>query len=161
MSLWDDVKKNLLDWYAATSDKTVEVTRVTSLKYDKFGISRDIERQFSELGNVVYTGLKEGRDELLEEEAVQALMGRIEVLEQELAAKAEEIEAVRRKAAGKKAQAGGEDASPDGPAPEKVLAVPALDPGRGESAILVEPVGDDMDEHDPTANLEEKDQETR
>ncbi|MGD9547039.1 MAG: hypothetical protein AB7V45_05730 [Candidatus Krumholzibacteriia bacterium] len=153
MSLWDDVKKNLLDWYAATSDKTVEVTRVTSLKYDKFGISRDIERQFSELGNVVYTGLKEGRDGLLEEEAVRALMGRIEVLEQELAAKAEEIEAVRRKAAGKKAQAGGGDAAPDGPdegsGPDKVLTVPALDPGRGESAILVEPVGDDLDEHDP------------
>ncbi len=146
MSLWDDVKKNLLDWYAVTSDKTVEVTRVTSLRYDKFGISRDIERQFSELGNIVYSGLKEGREGILEEEAVRTLVGRIEALEQELAVKAEEIEAVRRNAARKKAQAQGGGDPGTGPGPRKAL---------------VQAVEDDFDEHDPLANLDEKDQESR
>ena len=65
MSMWDEVKKNLTEWYSVTSDKTSEVARITSLRYDKFGISRDIERQLSELGNIVYTGLKEGREDLL------------------------------------------------------------------------------------------------
>ncbi len=96
MTMWDDVKKNLLEWYSVTSDKTVEVARVTSLRYDKFGISRDIERQFSELGNLVYTALKEGRQDVLSDPGVAALMEKLDGLEQELKAKEEEIERIRR-----------------------------------------------------------------
>ena len=75
MSLWDDVKQNLSEWYTVAADKTSEVAKIASRRYDKFGISRDIERQFSELGSLVYNGLQEGREGILDDPAVTALIG--------------------------------------------------------------------------------------
>ena len=80
MTLFDDVKKNLMEWYTISSDKTAEVARITSRRYDKFGISRDIERQFGELGSLIYNGLKEERDDLMVDPAVQELLDRIKGL---------------------------------------------------------------------------------
>ena len=95
MSLWDEVKKNVVDLYTVTSDKTTEITKVSSRRWDKFAISRDIERQFGELGNLVYTGLKEGREEVLQDPQVGVLMARIEALESELRQKESEIENIQ------------------------------------------------------------------
>ena len=165
MSLWDDVKKNVVDLYSVTSDKTTEITKVSSRRWDKFGISRDIERQFGELGNFIYTALKEGREGILEEPDVGVLMSRIEALENELRQKEAEItdiqdehrrrraaqrrEAAEAAAAGAASQDGSADDSPDrdpaeaavteDDAPDVVLKDPVLERGRGESAILVEP----------------------
>ncbi len=135
MSLFDEVKKNLVEWYGVTSDKTTEVTRVATRKYDKFGISRDIERQFSELGSLIYNGLNAERTDLLADEGVLSLVKRISGLEQELMAKEEEIDAIRQEYSGRKAEA----ASAGGMA-ATVITDPILDEGQGESAILVEPV---------------------
>ena len=134
MSLFDDVKGNLVEWYTATSEKTTEVTRVATRKYDKFGISRDIERQFSELGSLIYTGLQADRTDLLEDEGVLALVERIAVLETELRGKDEEIDSIRQEYAGRKAEA-----AAAGGMSSTVITDPILDEGREESAILVEP----------------------
>jgi hypothetical protein len=134
MSLFDDVKGNLVEWYTATSEKTTEVTRVATRKYDKFGISRDIERQFSELGSLIYTGLQADRIDLLEDEGVLALVERIAVLETELRDKDEEIDSIRQEYAGRKAEA-----AAAGGMSSTVITDPILDEGREESAILVEP----------------------
>ncbi|MDX2472467.1 MAG: hypothetical protein QNL91_02060 [Candidatus Krumholzibacteria bacterium] len=134
MSLFDDVKGNLVEWYTATSEKTTEVTRVATRKYDKFGISRDIERQFSELGSLIYTGLQDDRTDLLEDEGVLALVERIAVLETELRGKDEEIDSIRQEYAGRKAEA-----AAAGGMSSTVITDPILDEGREESAILVEP----------------------
>jgi len=135
MSLFDEVKKNLVEWYGVTSEKTSEVTRVATRKYDKFGISRDIERQFSELGSLIYNGMKDDRTDLLTDEGVLALVQRITGLEEELKAKEEEIDAIRQEYSGRKAEA----ASAGGMS-STVITDPILDEGQGESAILVEPV---------------------
>jgi ribosomal protein L12E/L44/L45/RPP1/RPP2 len=162
MSLWEEVKKNVVDIYSVTSDKTTEIAKVGTRRWDKFGISRDIERQFSELGNLVYTGIKDGKDQILEDPAVSVLMSRIEALEQELKKKEAEIEDIQKEhrerkaaeaAAGGAAAAGGFEAadSEDAPvedqeaqdeAPEVLIKNPALEEGTDESAILVEPVED-------------------
>ncbi len=134
MSLFDDVKGNLVEWYTVTSEKTTEVTRVATRKYDKFGISRDIERQFSELGSLIYTGLQDERTDLLEDEGVLALFERIAVLETELRGKDEEIDSIRQEYAGRKAEA-----AAAGGMSSTVITNPILDEGREESAILVEP----------------------
>jgi len=149
MSLFDDVKKNLIEWYTVTSEKTTEVARVTTRKYDKFGISRDIERQFSELGSLVYNGLREERDGILEEDGVRALVERISQLERELRAKDDEIDRIRREYADRKTTADGAATATTGAA-ARVMTDPALNPGRAESAILIEPheeaaAGDDVD----------------
>ena len=92
MSLWDDVKNNIAEWYNVTSVKTAELGRIGIKSYDKFGISREIERQFGELGSFVYAGLKEGREDLLEAQTVQDLVARIQGLETELREKDQEYD---------------------------------------------------------------------
>ena len=132
MSLWDEAKKNLVDWYAVTADKTTEVAKVTSRRYDKYGLSRDIERQFSELGSLVYNGLREDKEDILDAPEITALMERIVRLEQALRTKEEEIEAIRREHAARKT-----DASAGGGEAARVMVDPALTEGGPESAILM------------------------
>ena len=170
MSLFDDVKKNLVEWYSISSDKTAEVAKVTTRRYDKFGISRDIERQFSELGSLVYTGLREDREDLLDDAAVLALVERIKGLEEELRLKNEEIEEIQREysdrraksaAAGASAGAAGTAGTADEPAQaaETIINQPILDEGSEESAILVEPVVVDVEETEAPAPSEAKNDE--
>ena len=154
MSLWDDVKTNLVEWYTVAADKTSEIAKIQSRRYDKFGLSRDIERQFSELGSLIYNGLQEGRDDVLGDPEVGTLVERIRGLEADLRRKEEEIDRIRRehaerKATGRAAAAGGtgsggdeagDDSGDDMP---RVMSDPALDAGASESAILVEPDEDD------------------
>ncbi len=151
MSLFDDVKKNLVEWYAVTSEKTSEVARVTTRRYDKFGISRDIERQFSELGSLVYNGLAAGRQDILAEEGVLALVERIKGLEEELRAKNEEIERIRREYSERKAEA-----AAAGGASATVITDPVLHEGQEDSAILVEPVVDAESDSDKPESEETK-----
>lgn len=156
MSLWDEVRKNIVDLYEVTSDKTTEIAKVGSRRWDKFGISRDIERQFSELGSLVYNGLQEGRQDVLQDEAVAVLMSRIGALEEELKNKEAEISRIHQEHRARKAaeaaghssaEAGQEDQADDadeyGAPGDVVLKDPVLDRGSGESAILVEPSEED------------------
>jgi len=151
MSIWDEAKKNLVDWYAVTADKTTEVAKVTSRRYDKYGLSRDIERQFSELGSLVYNGLREEKQDILEDPEIAALVERIVKLEQALRTKEEEIEAIKRDHDARKAEA-----STSGGEAARVMVDPALTEGDPESAILMS----DTDSL-PTAeaNEEEKDKD--
>ena len=144
MSLFDDVKTNLVEWYGISSEKTAEVARVTTRRYDKFGISRDIERQFGELGSLVFNGLKEDRKDLLEDSAVLALVERIKGLETELKLKCDEIEDIQREYTERRARAAEPVASPV--TPETIISQPVLDEGGEDSAILVEPVVVDVED---------------
>lgn len=98
MSLWDDVKKNLVSLYGTAAEKTNELAKVGSRRYDIFGLSREIERQFSEIGSHVYDALQAGRTDLAEDEVLQGLVAQVRKLEGELAAKKEEIESIRAEA---------------------------------------------------------------
>jgi len=135
MSLFDDVKINLREWYAVTFEKTSEVARVTARGYEKFGISRDIDRQFGELGNLVYGAITTGQTDILAGSAVAELVQRISALETELRTKEQEIEEIRR--ASSSGAAAGQAAGTTGAA--AVITDPVLVAGRAESAILVEP----------------------
>lgn len=154
MSLWDDVKINLGEWYSVTSEKTTELARISTRRYDKFGISREIERQFSELGNFVYMGLKENNEDLLADPVALDLISRIKDLETELQKKNEEIEDIKEEYANRQAQsraAGpeenveneeGDPVGNAGTAAATLITDPVLEDGRSESAILLEPEPD-------------------
>ena len=148
MSLFDDVKKNLVEWYSISSEKTAEVAKVTTRRYDKFGISRDIERQFSELGSLIYNGVREDREDLLVDPAVTALIGRIQGLEEELRLKNEEIDKIQQEYSERRARtaAAGAQEPEAAPEAETVLKQPILDAGSEDSAILVEPVVVDVED---------------
>jgi hypothetical protein len=140
MSLFDEVKKNLMEWYTVSSDKTTEVARITTRRYDKFGISRDIERQFGELGSLIFNGIKEERQDLLADPAVLALLEKIKGLEDELTMKNEEIDNIQHEFK----QRGARTAAA-GTVHETVITQPVLDEGGEKSAILVEPAVVEMD----------------
>lgn len=63
--LWSDIKKSLGEWASKAAnkageltreaaDKAEEVTKLGKVKLDIFQIKRDIEKQFAELGGMVY-----------------------------------------------------------------------------------------------------------
>jgi hypothetical protein len=122
MALWEDVKKNMMDWYGVAADKTNELARVGVRRYDIFGISRDIERQFSEMGSLVYTALNEGRTDLADDPVLLGLMDRVRTLETELKAKEIEIEDIRHQdqAAAAAAAAAGAAAEESGDEPDNL-----------------------------------------
>jgi len=125
MSLWDDVKKNLVSLYGTAAEKTNELAKVGSRRYDIFGLSREIERQFSEIGSHVYNALQEGRSDLAEDEVLQGLVAQVRKLEEELAAKKAEIEAIRAEAKAAAAAGGAAGSGFD---------VDAADPGAAAAA---------------------------
>ncbi len=95
MSIMDRVKKNLREWYTLAADRTGEMAKISVRMYDKYGISREIERQLSELGSHVYHAVEQGRTEFADDQELAAFIERIQGLEQDLEAKVEEIEEIR------------------------------------------------------------------
>jgi hypothetical protein len=132
MPLWEQVKGNLMEWYSIAADKTEELAKIGVRRYDKFGISRDIERQFTELGSYVYNAVTGGREDFPVDATLSAIIERIRELEKDLQLKEAEIEEIRatyRQSTGKSEKAGsavatplelpgGESASPAAPSPE-------------------------------------------
>ncbi|MBT4292633.1 hypothetical protein HOD41_08070 [bacterium] len=91
MSLFDEVKRNLVEWYGVAADKTGVAAKVGARKNDIFGISRDIERQFSEIGDIVYNGIETERSDILDDPVLLELVEKVRKLEKELASKQAEI----------------------------------------------------------------------
>ncbi len=106
MSLRDRVRTNLREWYALAADRTGEVAKISIRRYDKFGLSREIERQFAELGSLVYHAIEEGRRDGLDDPAVRTLVTRIKDLAGDLETKDREIEEIRRQRQSKQAETG-------------------------------------------------------
>ncbi len=96
MALMDQVKKHLREWYSLAADRTGEMAKISVRMYDKYGISREIERQLSELGSYVYHAQAEGRYDFGDDEAFRSSIERIGELEQALSDKVDEIEAIRQ-----------------------------------------------------------------
>lgn len=113
MSIMDQVKKNLREWYALAADRTGDMAKTSVRMYDKYGISREIERQLSELGSYVYHAVDEDRTDFAGDEEFMTAIGRVRALEQDLEAKVAEIEEIRiqrqqRQSAREEAQAAAE-----------------------------------------------------
>lgn len=99
-TLWDRVRKNLIEWYEVASDKTEEVARVGRRKIEMTGINRSIEKRMVELGGRVYDLISvEGHrgNRTADDEKVRKLVDEIGRLEKELEIKEEEIRDIREK----------------------------------------------------------------
>ena len=96
-TLWDKVKKNLVDWYGTAYEKTDELARVGKKKIEITGVNRAIERHLSELGGRVYDMIVEqGKSGVIAKDArVKELIDQVRGLEDELKEKESEIEAIR------------------------------------------------------------------
>ncbi len=138
MPLWEQVKSNLAEWYSVAADKTEELAKIGIRRYDKFGISRDIEHQFTELGSLVNNKVSEGREDFLSDPTLQAIIERIKSLEEDLRLKEAEIEEIRETHGQKDAMGGDHAAGPEGARVDPALVVEASmmssTVGMGESA---------------------------
>ena len=92
----DDVKRNLADWCAVAADRTAEAAKVTSRRYDKFAIGREVDKRLAELGGLVYDGLEAGREGLLSDPRVGELVSAVKGLVAEREAKDDEIAGIRQ-----------------------------------------------------------------
>jgi len=163
MPLWDQVKNNLVEWYSVAADKTEELAKIGIRRYDKFGISRDIERQFAELGSFVYEAVRQQKSDFSSDPTMQAIIERITLLQQELDQKESEITEIkedhRTKVAAKAQSSTGQPADDaaaaiplvgvvnSGPEPEPEL--PGIDePGSEEPGLGVSGYGE-FDSQEP------------
>lgn len=96
-TLWDKVKKNLVDWYGTAYEKTDELARVGKKKIEITGVNRAIERHLSELGGRVYDMIVEqGKSGVIAKDTrVKELVEEVRGLEEELKKKELEIEAIK------------------------------------------------------------------
>jgi len=116
MTLWDDVKSNLTEWYGVAADKTGDLAKVGLRRYDIFGLSRDIERQFSEIGSLVYNALGEDRSDVLDDPVLLSLVDKVRELEQDLQGKEHEISEIKTNAEQRQtARAPETDPAPEAP----------------------------------------------
>ncbi len=155
MSIIDQVKKNLREWYALAADRTGDMAKISVRMYDKYGISREIERQLSELGSHVYHAVDEGRTDFAEDEEFQTAIDRIKVLEQDLEAKVSEIDEIKvqrqqrqaeREEAAAAAAAAGRPGWPGQATSRPRRGTTRRGSGAGEDAVsMVEPLADEAD----------------
>jgi translation initiation factor 2 alpha subunit (eIF-2alpha) len=97
-TLWEKVKKNLVEWYGTAYDKTDELARIGKKKIEVAGINRAIEKHLAELGGQVYdliTVQNHRGNKTADDEGVQKLVGEIRELESQLKAKEDEIEKIK------------------------------------------------------------------
>jgi len=97
-TLWNRVKKNLVDWYEMAYDKTDEMARIGKKKVEITGLNRSIEKHFSEMGGRVYDLIVEQGhrgNRTADDDAVQRLVAEVKELENRLRQKEDEIESIK------------------------------------------------------------------
>ncbi|MCK4349345.1 MAG: hypothetical protein KAX13_00720 [Candidatus Krumholzibacteria bacterium] len=96
-TLWDKVKKNLVDWYGTAYEKTDELARIGKKKIEVAGVNRAIEKHLSELGGKVYDLIEvQGKGGVIAKDSdVARLVEETRGLEEQLKEKEREIEAIK------------------------------------------------------------------
>ena len=97
-TLWNKVKKNLVEWYETAYDKTDELARIGKKKVEITGLNRSIEKHFSEMGGRIYDLIVEQGhrgNRTADDEDVQRLVAEVRELENRLRQKEEEIESIK------------------------------------------------------------------
>ncbi len=95
-SLWETLKKGLVEGFQVASDKTSEYTRIGRLKIDVLGIKKEIEEKFVELGGRVYHEINEKNEyNFKEHEEINTLISEIRKLENDLKRCDQELEKLK------------------------------------------------------------------
>lgn len=96
MESWDDLKGNLTGWFDTAAHRTDRLARLGVRAYDRYGINRDLDRHFAQLGALIHRMLVEDVDAKPgHDAAVRAEMGRIARLQDELSSTQTEMDDLR------------------------------------------------------------------
>lgn len=107
-SLWNDVKKNLGEWASKAAgkaaefsrdaaDKAEELTKLGKVKLDIFQTNREVEKQFTKLGGIVYDLISDKKTNIEADEKVAASVKVIQNLEKALRGKENEYKNIKEK----------------------------------------------------------------
>lgn len=97
-TLWNKVKKNLVEWYETAYDKTDEMARIGKKKVEITGLNRSIEKHFSEMGGRIYDLIVEQGhrgNRTADDDVVQRIVAEVKELESRLRKKEKEIESIK------------------------------------------------------------------
>ena len=96
--LWERIKKSVTEGATYAAEKTEELTKLGRAKLDILTVKRKISKAFTELGGIAYESLKEGKaDEVMNSEAIAALIASIKALEEDLDARETAFEDMKKK----------------------------------------------------------------
>ena len=107
-SLWEKVRKNLVEWYDVAYEKTDELARIGKKRIEMAGINRTIEKHLAELGGRVYDLIEQQQQQtgIAQDEKVADLIEEIKRIEEQLHQKEEEIERIKEEKKEKREQGG-------------------------------------------------------
>jgi ElaB/YqjD/DUF883 family membrane-anchored ribosome-binding protein len=115
-TMWGKIRKTVAEGVAVAAEKTEEYMNLGKAKLTMLAIRRRITQKRTELGCVVYTAVKEGKEKgIFATDQVKSLVGELDGLDADLAQKRKEYEELRSKAASdmiemkKKAKSGMKD----------------------------------------------------
>ncbi|MBN1164537.1 MAG: hypothetical protein JXB45_08160 [Candidatus Krumholzibacteriota bacterium] len=97
-TLWDKVKKNVIDWYGTAYDKTDELAKIGKKKIEMAGLNRATEKHLSALGGRIYdliTAQNHRGNKTVDDEEVKKLVSEIRDLEEQLRLKELEIDSIK------------------------------------------------------------------
>lgn len=96
-TLWDRVKKTVLDGAAYAAEKTEELTKLSKMKIEILNIKYKISKSFTELGGLAYDCFKSGKsEEILQSNEIKSIVGNIQKLEKDLDEKEKLFEEMKK-----------------------------------------------------------------
>jgi len=96
--LWEKIKKSVMDGVQTAAEKTEEYTKLGKAKLDILAVKRKISKNFTELGGLVYDGVKEKKGaDALKSDDVTALIDSLKGLEEDLRKKESALEEMTKK----------------------------------------------------------------
>ena len=92
---FDDAVQKIQEGMSALAAKTDELTQKGKIKFEIMSLKRDIDKNFTELGKVVYSLLtNEAKSTIAEDDSVKSIQGKLDGLNEKLSAKKSEYESV-------------------------------------------------------------------
>ena len=105
--LWDDLKENMKEWSVSAVEKaeemsriamakTVEITRISKIKFEIHQLQREMERNYFELGKLTYSHTKEDQMATFSGNTdFFRIVEQVDDVKKEIAAKEKEIERIK------------------------------------------------------------------
>lgn len=100
---WEKVKgtmeqsaKTLKDAAISVSGKTQEMVSLGQLKLKHYNLSRDVSRQFTELGGHIYELIKQGQTSVYSDAKVKELIDKVKQLEVDISEVEQEMENINQ-----------------------------------------------------------------
>jgi hypothetical protein len=96
MSLWEHLKKGLMEGIQTATDKTSEYTKIGRIKIDVLGVKKEIEEKLQELGGRLYHLIVEDQSyDIKKDKHIMQLIEQVKELEEELQVYSKELKRIK------------------------------------------------------------------